>query len=201
MKSRFRLNLTTATIEAALVHCLNAVGCERGDELLDTADYHNALLGIAECLKTGKSKCGFLFFGRFGTGKTTTMLAIRKFFDLLKNISAAWEYQEIDSLESSYIRAEDFRHPIASISVIEQAAKAPVLFFDNLGMETEAPKDSLSSEMIKNLLRLRYDLRMLTFVSTPLDAQNLREIYGSQILSIMRSNYCVIEFDWEPFRK
>ena len=146
-------------------------------------------------------KCGLLFSGQFGTGKTTLMLGLRRFFDLLKRTPAAWTYQEIDSLENVYVRAEDFRYSIVSYEKFLEAASAPILFLDNLGIELENPKDNLAVELIRNLIRLRYDMRLFSMIATPFDKQSIREIYGNQIASIINDGYSVIEFDWKPFRK
>lgn len=88
MRSRLQLNLKPATIEKSLVYCLNDLGCKRGEQLIDTTEYHLMLLEICNALTQGmiirQPKCGLLFSGQFGTGKTTLMLGFRKFFDLLK---------------------------------------------------------------------------------------------------------------------
>lgn len=205
MKSRLQLNLKLTTIEESLLCCLKALGRERGEHQIDTTDYHIMLLEICDALSNGMTirqpKCGLLFSGQFGTGKTTIMFGLRKFFDLVKRTPEAWAYQEIDSLESVYVRAEDFRYPIASYEKFLEAASAPILFLDNLGIELENTKDDLAVELIKNLIRLRYDMRLFSMIATPFDEQSIREIYGNQIASIINDGYSVIEFDWKPFRK
>lgn len=205
MKSRLQLNLKPDTIEETLRYCLKALGCERGEHLIDTTEYHLMLLDVCDALTGGsttkQTKCGLLFSGLLGTGKTTLFLGFRKFFDLLKETPAAWAYQEIDSLENVYVRAEDFRYPIASYEKFLEAASAPILFLDNLGIELENPQDNLAVELIRNLIRLRYDMRLFSMIATPFDRQSIREIYGNQIASIINDGYSVIEFDWKPFRK
>lgn len=205
MKSRFQLNLKQATIEESLLYCLNALGCERGEFLVDYTEYHLTLMKVCYALtdeiSVKRAKCGLLFTGQFGTGKTTLMLGLRKFFDLLKKIPAAWLYQEIDSLENIYARVEDFRYPIASHERFIEAASAPILFLDNLGIELENPKDSLAIELIKSLIRQRYDMRLFTLIATPFDGQSLQDTYGNQFASIINDGYSVIEMDLRPFRK
>lgn len=205
MKSRLQLNLKLTTIEESLLCCLKALGRERGEHQIDTTEYHIMLLEICDALSNGMTirqpKCGLLFSGQFGTGKTTLMFGLRKFFDLVKRTPEAWAYQEIDSLESVYVRAEDFRYPIASYEKFLEAASAPILFLDNLGIELENTKDNLAVELIRNLIRLRYDMRLFSMIATPFDEQSIREIYGNQIASIINDGYSVIEFDWKPFRK
>lgn len=205
MKSRLQLNLKLATIEESLRYCLNALGYERGEHMIDITEYHIMLQKICEALTNEMTikhpKCGLLFSGQFGTGKTTLMLGLRKFFDLLKRMPATWTYQEIDSLENVYVRAEDFHYPIVSYEKFLEAASAPILFLDNLGIELENPKDNLAVELIRNLIRLRYDMRLFSMIATPFDKQSIREVYGNQIASIINDGYSVIEFDWKPFRK
>lgn len=205
MKSRLQLNLKLTTIEESLLYCLKALGRERGEHLIDTTEYHIMLLEICDALTNGMTirqpKCGLLFSGQFGVGKTTLMFGLRKFFDLLKRTPTAWSYQEIESLENVYVRAEDFRYPIASYEKFLEAASAPILFLDNLGIELENPKDNLAVELMRNLIRLRYDMRLFSVIATPFDKQSIREIYGNQIASIINDGYSVIEFDWMPFRK
>lgn len=206
MRSRFRLNLKLATIEESLLYCLNALGCERGETLVDSTEYHFMLTEVCDALTEGitirRPKCGLLFTGQFGTGKTTLMLVLRKFFDLLKGIPSAWVYQGIDSLDSAYIRAEDFRYPLTSYEKFLEAATAPILFLDNLGKELENPTgDNLAVELVKNLIHLRYDMRLFTLISTPFDGQSLRETYGNQLASIINDGYSFIQMDFRPFRK
>lgn len=163
------------------------------------------LMEVCDALTDGitikQAKCGLMFTGQFGTGKTTLMLGLRKLFELLKEIPSSWVYQEIDSLESLYVRAEDFRYPIVSYDKFLEAASSPILFLDNLGIELENPKDNLAVELVKNLIRLRYDMRLFTLIATPFDWQSLRDVYGNQIASIINDGYSVIEMDWRPFRK
>lgn len=205
MKSRLQLNLKPATIEKSLFYCLNDLGGKRGEQMIAPTEYHLMLLEICDALTDEitirQPKCGLLFSGQFGTGKTTLMFGLKKFFDLIKRTPAAWTYQEIDSLENAYVRAEDFRYPIASYEKFLEAASAPILFLDNLGIELENPKDNLAVELIRNLIRLRYDMRLFSMIATPFDRQSIREIYGNQIASIINDGYSVIEFDWKPFRK
>lgn len=205
MKSRLQLNLKPATIEKSLFYCLNDLGGKRGEQMIAPTEYHLMLLEICDALTDEmtirQTKCGILFSGQFGTGKTTLMFGLKKFFDLIKRTPAAWTYQEIDSLENAYVRAEDFRYPIASYEKFLEAASVPILFLDNLGIELENPKDNLAVELIRNLIRLRYDMRLFSMIATPFDRQSIREIYGNQIASIINDGYSVIEFDWKPFRK
>lgn len=200
MKSRFQLNLMPETIEESLIYCLNSLGCERGEYLIDTTEYHNTLINISSTLTSNNWKCGLLFTGSFGTGKTTLMLALRKFFDLLKGFPSAWSYQEIESLESAYLRAEDFRYPIVSHEKFLEAVSVPILFLDNLGLEFSTPRDGLAVELIKNLIRLRYDMRLFTLIATPFDGGSIRETYGNHILSILNDGYSILELDWPSFR-
>lgn len=183
MKSRLQLNLKPATIETSLLYCLKDLGGKRGEQMIETTEYHIMLHKICNALTNGMSikhpKCGLLFSGQFGTGKTTLMLGLRKFFDLLKRTPAAWTYQEIDSLENVYVRAEDFRYPIVSYEKFLEAASVPILFLDNLGIELGNPKDNLAVELIRNLIRLRYDMRLFSMIATPFDKQSIREIYGN----------------------
>lgn len=205
MRSRFQLNLKLATIEESLLICLNALGCERGESFVDSSEYHFMLMEVCDAITDGitikQAKSGLLFTGQFGTGKTTVMLCLRKFFDLLKGIPSAWVYQEIDSLESVYVRAEDFRYPIVSYEKFVEAATAPILFLDNLGKELENPKDNLAVELVKNLIHLRYDMGLFTLIATQFDGQSLRETYGYQVASIINDGYSIIEMDWRSFRK
>ncbi|OKY98585.1 MAG: hypothetical protein BHV67_05560 [Bacteroidales bacterium 43_36] len=205
MKSRLQLNLKPATIEKSLFYCLNDLGGKRGEQMIAPTEYHLMLLEICDALTDEMTirqpKCGILFSGQFGTGKTTLMFGLKKFFDLIKRTPAAWTYQEIDSLENAYVRAEDFRYPIAYYEKFLEAASVPILFLDNLGIELENPKDNLAVELIRNLIRLRYDMRLFSMIATPFDRQSIREIYGNQIASIINDGYSVIEFDWKPFRK
>lgn len=189
------------TIEESLIYCLISLGCEHGEYLFDSTEYHSLLKGISQMLTSNQEKCGIMFTGQFGTGKTAIMSALRKFFDLLKNVPSAWAYQEINSLDNAYIRAEDFRYPIVSYEKFCEAAATPILFLDNLGIELDTPKDDLAVALIKNLIRLRYDMRMFTLIATPFDIQSIREVYGNQIASIITNCYSIIELDWMPFRK
>lgn len=201
MKSRLHLNLLPATIEESLIYCLNSFGSEIGEYLVDNTEYHYMLRAISSELANNNAKCGILFTGSYGTGKTTIMQGLRKLLDLLKEVPSAWEYQEINSLDNAYIRAEDFLYPIASYEKFCEAAAAPILFLDNLGIESDTPKDDLAITLIKNLIRLRYDMRMFTLIGTPFDARSIREVYGNQIASIIANSYSIIELDWMPFRK
>lgn len=188
-KSRFRLLLEPKTIEEALTRCFYAVGSERGtDIVIDECD-KRALAHIAETLTNPESLIGFVFSGSYDSGKTTFMLVFQKFLSLLKNHPKAWEYQEINSLDCKFIRAEEFRYPLASYETFEEAAKAPVLFLDNLGYEEECANERLAKTLVKTLIRFRSDNRLLTLIATPFDPQTIRETYGIEVAHRLFADY------------
>lgn len=140
---------------------------------------------------------GQLFTGNYGTGKTTLLLALRNLFNLFQS----WvEYEETTPAEPFYARAEEFRYPFLTLDHFLTAAKAPILLLDNLGNEFDDTDPVQSVSVIKNLISLRCDLGLPTFVASVYDIESLGEIYGNRIASIFKCEYDTYEFDWLSHR-
>lgn len=201
MRNPFCLKLRQKTIEESLVHCLTYIGCRRDENFRFTIEIQLTLTDIAAAISTGKYDGGYLFSGRRGSGKTSIMLALKEFLELLRIIPDSWEYPRINSIDSIYVRATDFCHPAISYEVFKDAAAIPVLFLDNLGYEIDGARASHTKEQIKELISVRYYRRLLTFIATPFDLQSIKETYGHHTASIIAENYYISEFECNPLKQ
>lgn len=195
MKSRFHLRLKVDTVAEALERCFGTVGCKRGQYPFAHTRDNGFFKALAVDLIEINDKLGFILSCPRRTGKTWYLFMFMEFFNLLKNFPDAWEYQEVNSLDCKYVRAENFRYPFASWASFQEALKAPILFLDNLGYEEAGTHDRLAKELIQTLIKTRSDCRLLTFIATPYDFETLMEAYGEIVVSCICDDYLYSDFD------
>lgn len=200
-RSRFYLYLMPQTVNESLIHCLSALGRQRGEDFQASTELQLAATTIAVAITTGKYVDGYLFCGKSGSGKTSMMLAINEFLTLLRKFPTSWKYNGINSIESLYVNAEDFQHPSVLYEINKVETAIPVLLVDNLGYEIDGVNSQVAVKSISKLIMERYGRGLLTFISTPFDIQSIREIYGSRVASIISENYHIEEFECNTFRK
>lgn len=197
----FRIPLPAEAFYNLLRNCHAAVVQYDGRQGIDGADLRRSHAAIAKALTAERPRQGLLLMGNPGNGKTTTMRALQwainwlddhKYFDDLKKdgfkprfaIKTAREVSEIDPGSEEY----------------KDLASRFVLCIDDLGMDRDRMKYGNINTTVQDLLLHRYHRRLVTFATTNLDADELKEKYEERILDRFREIFAFIPFGGTSFR-
>ena len=187
--NRFQLSMSEEDMTACLKRTIDEVMTVRGIKYssLGLADEEiNTLL--ARFLLTKDYHTGFMFWGKSGTGKTIRLksvyLLIQYFFGSIPELGCSVKYKTANDLVYPYVTIESFN----KLSIED------LLILDNLGYERCAGENiQLTQSLIGELLLKRYDAMLPTVISSIFDIENIGEIYGSRVASIIRESYYVME--------
>lgn len=155
---------------------------------------------LAAALTQQEPKFGVMLCGKVGNGKTTLIYALRAVVYYCRDVG--WigpDYAERFSIEEAkdvvrYAKRCDDRY--------EKIRKQPMLAIDELGRE---PLEVLDYGNVLNpildVLEYRYNQQLPTFLTTNLDAREIREKYGDRIADRFNEMLHVIIFERQSYRK
>jgi DNA replication protein DnaC len=138
---------------------------------------------------------GIILMGDFGTGKTLTATLILKhllhggysvysttFANMIEMFTAGW----YDAAE------KEFYH--------ERVRKSEILLIDDIGKEYKT-KSGLGSATFDSILRSRVQDGRPTFITTNMSLEEMKEGYGSAILSLLQETSLVQEVAGRDYRE
>ena len=135
---------------------------------------------------TAAGRKGLLLSGNYGNGKTTMLFAMSRFLGL------AAKYRSANDLYDQYA---------ATGSLDLEICHVKILLLDDLG--AEPPRLNYYGETHYPLTRLllkRYELNLVTVISTNLDYLGISEIYGARIADRMKETFDLINFTHPSYR-
>ncbi len=138
---------------------------------------------------------GLTFPGEIGTGKT--MLATLTLKELIKLGYKCYSTTFANTIEmftAGWYNQEDKKY------FQKKFVKSEVLLLDDLGRELRT-KSKLSETTFDSILRTRVQEGRPTFITTNMTYDELREGYGSAVLSLLTEKSIVHEFNGEDFRQ
>lgn len=143
---------------------------------------------------------GMLVIGKPGSGKTALLKAIQ--------ISISGDTATCSCHEGNdpygnvwYLSSRDMVYPYGEWQSFEKACKIPVLILDDIGCERGIGENlTLAQSLIGELIKKRYDAGHFTIIGSIFDAQNLGEVYGFQVLDVIKESYATAELN-HNFRK
>jgi len=129
---------------------------------------------------------GILLYGNIGCGKTTLMRFFQKvrYFQMrsVKDVAAAF--------------AENGHGALAEY-------RKGVFCFDDYGIESEQKHYGVALNAMQDIILSRYDYRLITHLTTNINADDMREMYGERVTSRLREMCNIIQFspDAKDLRK
>ena len=143
---------------------------------------------------------GMLVSGKPGSGKTALLKAIQ--ISISGDTEVCYGREGNDPYGNVwYLSAKDMVYPYAEWQSFEKACKIPVLILDDIGCERGIGENlTLAQSLIGELIKKRYDAGRFTVIGTIFDAQNIGEVYGFQVLDVIKESYATAEVNYN-FRK
>ncbi len=141
---------------------------------------------------SGEGPNNLLMMGYCGTGKSTLLNVIADFLDFKR---IRFFRASANVLTNQYEQLRD------ASSFCKEAWNADILLLDDLG--SEHPESiSYAQELfpITDLLSHRYNLRLMTFITTNLDPEQIKNRYGHRILDRLTGDYTCEVFNSTSFR-
>lgn len=202
MRTRFRIPCKESEFEQLLIESYLEAVKDRGRSIT-TLDAQT-LLKIQKIAGWFTSadpsrKCGLLFKGLVGNGKTTMLKAIAKTIEVIRHsatrhlVSDGWRYRQnpdkdrhfrtLSSLPAAKIvSAKDVFD--ADGEEFRNLQKEYLLFLDDIGVEPLVKKTWGIEQMpVADLIYKRYDLQLPTIIATNLNDDEILVRYGERIAS------------------
>jgi DNA replication protein DnaC len=190
--------MTAEQAESLLLGCYAAeVKFRHRDFAQDNATI-DVIKQLAKVVTDAKGKFGVMFCGGVGNGKTTMLNALCFAIDWMKKAG----YLDRDTASPQKITAKEVCYTAKrSDDEYLQLRKYPILAIDEIG---EEPAEILSYGNVMNpivdLLEYRYTEQLPTYMTTNLDASDIRGKYGSRIADRFNEMLAVIIFRHGSYR-
>lgn len=159
------------------------------------------LKNVAKWLEYNYTKPWLVIYGNIGNGKTTTVKAIVKVYEAIKNVSqqqlkdtSCLSDRQIDQIEKRAALHVPVIYSAQDIAVIantsaeafEAIKKLPSLIIDDIGVEpTKVLHYGTEICPIAEILYWRYEKRLMTIMTTNLNFKQISEYYGDRIADRM----------------
>lgn len=168
---------------------------------VETDNIKECLMKVAGFLTAETHKRGLFLNGNVGNGKTTLLTCISKLYGYL----TAEGYIDYNESKNGFemISAQELSLSVISDKdMYEKCKKCEKLIIDDVGEDaTEVPVFGVNRNPIKDILMYRYEHRLLTIISSNLNATLIKEKYHDERLSDrLREMYVIVAFKDKSFR-
>lgn len=145
---------------------------------------------------------GLMFFGRNGTRKTTLAAAI---LTEVQHRSPAYHvgyvrFSDWKALLTSTFGKEDTEASIRAKKMLKYFELCSLLVLDDIGQEYRTTT-GFTESMLHEFLRIRYEAARPTIVTTNIDPDFMREVYGDSFDSFRHDAFTAIKFLGADTRK
>lgn len=142
-------------------------------------------------------KTGLLLYGKVGTGKTTMMKAM---YTVVNNGARSWS--EVCYVSATILMDQFLAHQDGKASRYLEYAEAKILFIDDLGSEpVRCMTYGMERTPILDVLYHRYNLQLITVITTNLEDRDLAERYGTRMLDRMNETFDRLYYAGNSYRK
>lgn len=192
---RFKLPLSEQQAYDALLAAYQTEVANRQANFVCDPMLEKNIAAMAKALTQNNPKFGIMLCGTCGNGKTTLLRA----FQLLLNFLNRKGYFE----QSTGIRIVDAKDISALMREphTKTVRNTPMLAIEDMGREaTEVLDYGNVLSPVVDLLEYRYNEQLFTFITTNLNAKDVRQKYGARIADRFNEMLCVIPFTASSFR-
>lgn len=180
----FRIAMPAEQVKQALTAAYKAEVMKSGRTVEEIERVQPAVDAVARWLASGNTKFGLMMQGNVGTGKTTLLKAVKTVITILAE-------QEFTIATARNI-AESHRE---SKQQYKQYCDARLLGIDDLGTEPITVKDYGNDlTPLAELLQERYERRRMTFITTNLSMEKIKESYGVRVADRLAELCNVVRF-------
>ena len=185
-----------ATVFDDLLQCYAHFVKASEREVRITADTEKVLHSAANWLKMGKR--GLLLYGNCGTGKSKMMQAMSYLIAYYSNnqLNGIKVFSESEVVKFSKSKDEK------ESAIFDNLRRWRYVGIDDLGTEPVTVKNwGTDTSPVIDILYKRYDAMKVTVLSTNLNMERIREIYGERIFDRICEMYDRISFNFQSFRQ
>lgn len=185
-------SLSTEVIEEAIVTNIATEVMHHHHKFKYSEDCANITHSIARWF-TDSKKHGLILYGAMGTGKTTALTAMYRFFYRYKSNSTV--------LYTSAVEIHAFSQA-GEYEKISQCVNANYLFIDDIGHEpSHCMNYGVPVSPIEDIICRRYEKRRTTIFTSNLGDSQLENRYGNRMADRVYEEYDTIVFDGENYRR
>lgn len=194
--TKFKFKLTADDLASYLLTAYRYEVSSRGKQYIDSDETVKAIIAIADCLTNPHEKCGLMFSGNVGNGKSTMMRALQRTFNWLRSSGLASENTGMRIFQAKDI-ASDMQWP----DDFDTIRRYTGIALDDLGVE---PNEEIIFGNVRtpviDLLEYRYQNQLFTVVTTNLTKEQRKAKYGERIYDRFREMFFNIVFKGESYR-
>lgn len=126
---------------------------------------------------------GLMLYGRNGTRKTTLATTILTELQY-KSKSLAYygfyiRFSEWQRCLTDTFTSEVTERVVEAKTMLEKTNNAPFVILDDVGQEYRNAKSGFTQDKFHELVRIRYESAKPTIITTNLDPEQMREVYGA----------------------
>ena len=171
-------------------------------EYKETESIKESLMKVAGFLAGETHKRGLFLCGHVGNGKTTLLTCISKLYGYLTS-EGYIEYNESTRGFESISAQELALSVIDDKELYDKCKRCDKLIIDDVGEDaTEIPVYGVNRNPVKDVIMYRYEHRLLTIISSNLNAKLIKEKYHDERLSDrIREMYEIVVFKDNSFRR
>lgn len=188
-QKRFGFEVPNSVLED-LSLCYTYCVKKTGHEMKISCDTEQILKLVAAWMKRSE-KTGLLLCGCCGTGKTSVLNALSLLTSYYNGYFGLRVYSSLKIIELSLYQKELF-NKLKTLKYIG---------IDDFGVEPSTIKDfGTSVSPVSEVFYSRYDNNKVTVISTNLNKQQIKEVYGERIFDRMNEQYETVVFNFKSFR-
>lgn len=199
IKERFRLPMSFEDAKLYLMAAYKGEVERRFREFEECDEFAKQLNQVANYLTGGSQRCGMIFSGLCGNGKTTWAKAIQSLVFALniKNPHGTSTYgMPLFNSKELAMRSKGEYNDWRNLM------RTPLLIVDDLGVEPHEIMDygNVFTPLV-DLITLRYDEQLYTIFTTNLTPAQLEEKYGKRIVDRLNEMVETIVFENGTYRR
>lgn len=151
---------------------------------------------------TGDFKTGIILYGTVGSGKTTMANAICEVISIVHDSPYTSQSKSVRRISANKIIELKLAKSDDADEQFERLKSCEMLFVDDIGTEQASVKSwGNESTPIVDLLCHRYDRQLFTILTSNLDNDGLRAMYGERVADRINEMFDKLSYTENSYRK